>query len=122
MSILDPISISDEHKLDEIKRTIVQNNQTGLDTLRNVVMSNWTTIWENGTIVTSPEGVPEYVETFSAQQVLDTFGSDAIQLFILGNACCQFIESVKPGALDQKYFSAKLPWTGHEDGTVTINN
>lgn len=79
-----------------------------MQTLVNVIKSNWNMVWES--------------QEFTPQQVFNEFGTDAVNLFIFGSAACTLVETVQPGTLDPKYLSAALPYTINPDGTVTVNS
>jgi hypothetical protein len=104
MGLFDPVNTTTE--LQELEARIVQNNITGMQTLINVISSNWTLIWEN----------PD----FTPQEVFNQFGTDAGAFFTIAIAAITFIETVSPGSLNVKYMSAPQPYTINADGTVTV--
>ena len=107
MGLLDPILPTQIQQLQGVQSVIVQNNITAFQTLKNVIMSNWTLIWNN------PQGL-------TPQQVLDQFGTDAGSLFSTAIATITLLETLQPGCLDPMYLSAALPYIINLDNTVSV--
>ena len=108
MSLFNSIQPTTTQLLQATQNGIINNNNMALQTLQNVVMSNWNTVWNN--------------PNFTPQQIFDQFGTDAGTLFSLGVAACTFIETIQPGSLDTKYLSAALPYIINSDNTVTVTS
>lgn len=64
----------------------------------------FTKVWEN--------------QDLTPQEVMDAFGTDAVQLFILAQATETYLNTILPGTISA---TPPLPYAINENGTVTIN-
>ncbi len=54
------------------------------------------------------------------QQVMDAFGTDAAQLFVLAGATVTMLNTILPGTLALADYMPPYSYTVNQDGTVTI--
>lgn len=99
-------------RLEQLIASLNRDGQSLLEQSVNTIESNWNKVWEN--------------ELFTPAEVLEQMGTSAVEIFRTSALFTAAVYQIGAGAtppvviLDEKYLSAKLPWVGHEDGTITL--
>lgn len=92
-----------------LQREQVELIRAGQQLLQNsiqTVRGQWEGVWENA--------------SFTPAEKLAEMGTDAVAIFQTAAIFTAAIYAIDPSLLDEKYLSAGLPYTAHEDGTITL--
>lgn len=104
-------------KAAQLQAIVIRINAGGAQLLRQVIQfitANWDHVWQN------PSHTPA--------EIIAAMGPNAVEIFRTSAILTAAVYEIGASAptptvlLDPKYLSAKLPWTGHEDGTITLNS
>jgi hypothetical protein len=74
-------------------------------------------------LLTSFKGLFEKVwnhPDLTPQEVMDSFGTEAKDLFILSQATCDYLNAIVPGTITDANSTPPYEYTINDDGTVTI--
>lgn len=93
----------ERNKLEETKSIITNTNVMLLNHMKTLLKNNFDMVWNNPDL--------------SAQEVLDSFGSDAVTLFSDSYKLQVVIKEIDPS---YNVLSPSVKYTINEDGTVTI--
>lgn len=93
-------------RLNNLIRELKRDGRRLLDQSIRTVVQNWNNVWEN--------------ENLTPAEVLVSMGTDAVEIFRISALFTACIYEIDPTFLDAKYLSAGLPYTAHEDGTITL--
>lgn len=105
MSIFQEEQLTQEEKLRAIKNEIARFNTRTLSIFKERYLKSLELVWGN--------------KKASPQDILDSYGTSAVELFVTSNAVADFIKSVDP------LFEKPIPpyeYTINEDGTVTVGD
>ena len=114
MSIINNIVISekpvfDEEKyLDNLMRELKMQTEMTARRLAEICVKTWEDVWENDRV--------------TPQKVLQKMGANAASFFLYHSLLIELSGKISEITLPEKVKSAKLPYTVHKDGTITINN
>lgn len=101
---IKPAPVTDADKADKTKHLITAGLNVNLQSLSEEIDYLFNLVWRN------PMGL-------TAQQVLDSFGTSAVSLFVYMNAIQTALNTIQPGICPQVPLQA---FTMNQDGTVTI--
>ncbi len=93
-------------RLQREQAELIRAGQQLLQNSIQTVTSQWESVWENA--------------VYTPAEKLAEMGADAVAIFQTSAIFTAAIYSIDPSLLDVKYLSAALPYTAHEDGTITL--
>lgn len=95
-----------QYKLQREHAALISAGTLLLNQSIQTVKNQWESVWEN--------------QIFTPAEKLAQMGTDAVSIFDTAAKFTAAIYSIDPSLLDIKYLSAALPYTAHEDGTITL--
>jgi len=93
-------------KLELEQVRLIQDGQALLQQSLDVVTKQWEGVWNN--------------PVFTPAEKLSAMGTNACAIFDTSAIFTAAIYSIDSSLLDAKYLSAGLPYTRHDDGTITL--
>ena len=104
MGILNEIQLEREQRLLLEVNDIIKNNRALLDRMKIMHTASFNRIWNN--------------REFTAQEIFDKFGNEAVSLFIYSSQIQNLLRAIDPSYIP---LPPPYPYTINEDGTVTVD-
>ena len=104
MALIQVGRLTTEEKKQKTRDRLVRSMESLYGNMRAVYEQNFRAVWSN------PDGL-------TPQEVMDAFGTDAVEFFSGGVGLYRYLDTVVPGGIN---LPAPSEVTPHGDGTVTI--